>query len=92
MELCSNEVEDGRFVLPAVFQVAFLLDDVVNGVNFGQLDQVLLFAEVGASALPLDRHLHGGWRADRGVMGSEGLETIIFFRTSVFHFNKITST
>jgi len=76
-------------VLFATFEVSPLSDYVGDWINFRQFNERFLFAEVSAGVLPLNRRFHRGGSADRVIMSSESLETIAFFRTSVFHSIKL---
>ena len=48
----ANKFKDGLVVVGGALEVPFLFDHVVDGINFRQLDEGLLFSKVGAGILP----------------------------------------
>ena len=81
----ANELEDGLFVVARALEVSFLFDDVVDGINFRQLDEGLLFSKVGAGILSRNRAFRRRGGACGLILESESLEIILFFRTFFLH-------
>lgn len=62
-----------------------MLDDVVDGIDLGQLDEGLLPSKVSAGVLSRNGAFGGRRGACGLILDVERLEIILFFRTSFLH-------